>query len=118
MRHKKSIKKLNRTTPHRLSMLNNMAASLILHEQIKTTLPKAKALRPYVEKLVTLAKKKNLSSIRTIVSKIKPKETANKLINVLSVRYGQRPGGYTRIVKAGFRFGDSAPVAYISFIDV
>lgn len=117
MRHKLKGRKLNRTSSHRKAMFANMASSLITFEQIKTTLPKAKELRPYVEKLITEGKKLTLSARRNLISKIKDKAAVDKIISVLSPRYKSRPGGYTRIVKAGNRFGDMAPVAYIEFVD-
>ncbi len=117
MRHKIKGKKLNRTSSHRKAMFANMATSLVVNEQIKTTLPKAKALRPIIEKLVTKARIGTLASRREVISKIKDKNAAEKLISVLAERYKDRPGGYTRIVKAGFRYGDRAPVAYIEFIN-
>lgn len=117
MRHKIKGRKLNVTSSHRKAMLANMAVSLVTHEQIKTTLPKAKELRPYIEVLVTKAKDNNLAARRNILSKIKDKKVIEKLIDVLGVRYKDRPGGYTRIVKAGFRYGDLAPIAYIEFVD-
>ncbi len=117
MRHKLKGRKLNRTSSHRNAMFANMATSLIMNEQIKTTVPKAKELRPYIEVLVTKARKNNLAARRQIISKIKDKVAAEKLISVLANRYKERPGGYTRIVKAGFRYGDAAPVAYIEFVD-
>ena len=117
MRHKIKGRKLNVTSSHRKAMLANMAVSLITHEQIKTTLPKAKELRPYIEVLVTKAKDNNLAARRNILSKIRDKKAIEKLINVLGARYKDRPGGYTRIVKAGFRYGDLAPIAYIEFVD-
>ncbi|HJD61051.1 MAG TPA: 50S ribosomal protein L17 [Rickettsia endosymbiont of Columbicola hoogstraali] len=117
MRHKIKGRKLNVTSSHRKAMLANMAVSLVTYEQIKTTLPKAKELRPYIEVLVTKAKDNNLSARRNILSKIKDKKAIAKLIDVLGVRYKDRPGGYTRIVKAGFRYGDLAPIAYIEFVD-
>jgi large subunit ribosomal protein L17 len=117
MRHKKFGRKLNRTSSHRKSMLANMAVSLIMHEQINTTLPKAKELRPYVEKLVTKARGKTLSDIKAIVSCIKDKDATKKLVNILADRYSKRLGGYTRIIKSGFRHGDVAPMAYIEFVD-
>ena len=117
MRHKIKWKKLNRTSPHRKSMFANMANSLIINEQIQTTLPKAKALRPIVEKLVTKAKKNTIASRRDIISKLQNKDVANKLISVFVKRYKNRNGGYTRIVKAGFRYGDRAPMAYIEFVE-
>ena len=117
MRHKLKGRKLNRTSSHRMAMFANMATSLIMNEQIKTTVPKAKELRPFVEILVTKAKKSSLAVRREIISKIKDKAAAEKLISVLANRYKERAGGYTRIVKAGFRYGDAAPVAYIEFVD-
>lgn len=117
MRHKLKGRKLNRTSSHRAAMFANMAVSLIMNEQIKTTVPKAKELRPYVEILVTKARKNNLAVRREIISKIKDKGAVEKLMSVLANRYKERPGGYTRIVKAGFRYGDAAPVAYIEFVD-
>ncbi len=117
MRHQIKGRKLNVTSSHRKAMLANMAVSLVTHEQIKTTLPKAKELRPYIEVLVTKAKNNNLSARRNILSQIRDKKAIAKLINVLGARYKDRPGGYTRIVKAGFRYGDLAPIAYIEFVD-
>ncbi len=117
MRHKLKGRKLNRTSSHRMAMFANMATSLIMNEQIKTTVPKAKELRPFVEILVTKARAGTLAVRREIISKIKDKVAAEKLISVLAIRYKERPGGYTRIVKAGFRYGDAAPVAYIEFVD-
>ncbi len=117
MRHKIKGKKLNRTSSHRKAMFANMSTSLVMNEQIKTTVAKAKALRPVIEKLVTKARKGTLAARRDIISSIKDKVAAEKLMSVLATRYKERPGGYTRIVKAGFRYGDRAPVAYIEFID-
>lgn len=117
MRHKLKKYKLNRTSSHRAAMFANMATALIMNEQIKTTVPKAKALRPIVEILVTKARKGTLAARRDIISRIKDKIAAEKLMSVLAERYKQRPGGYTRVVKAGFRYGDRAPIAYIEFID-
>ena len=117
MRHKLKGRKLNRTSSHRMAMLGNMATSLIMNEQIKTTVAKAKELRPFVEVLVTKARKNTLAVRREIISKIKDQVATQKLISVLAARYKERAGGYTRIVKAGFRYGDLAPVAYIEFID-
>lgn len=110
-------RKLNVTTSHRLAMFANMSTALIQHEQIKTTLPKAKELRPFVEKLVTLAKNNNLAARRRLIAKIKDIKAVDKLITNLANRYKTRNGGYIRIIKAGFRFGDMAPVAYIEFVD-
>jgi large subunit ribosomal protein L17 len=117
MRHQIKQKKLNRSSSHRRAMLANMACSLILHEQIKTTEVKAKVLRPYVERLVTKARTQTLAARRYIISMIKDKEAAEKLMSTLSARYNTRPGGYTRIVKIGYRHGDIAPIAYIEFVD-
>ncbi len=117
MRHKLKGRKLNRTSSHRAAMFANMATSLIMNEQIKTTVPKAKELRPFVEKLVTRARDNSLAARRAIISKIKDKKAAEKLMSVLATRYSTRPGGYTRIVKAGYRYGDASPIAYIEFID-
>jgi large subunit ribosomal protein L17 len=117
MRHKLKGRKLNRTSSHRKSMLANMAVSLIMHEQIKTTVPKAKELRPYVEVLVTKARKGDLAARRGLISRIKDQAAVEKLMSALAPRYNDRPGGYLRIIKAGFRHGDMAPVAYIEFVD-
>ncbi|KIJ88982.1 50S ribosomal protein L17 [Rickettsia asembonensis] len=117
MRHKIKGRKLNVTSSHRQAMLANMAVALVTHEQIKTTLPKAKELRPYIETLITKAKKADLTVRRSVLSKIKDKKAVAKLINILGTRYKDRPGGYTRIIKAGFRYGDLAPIAYIEFVD-
>lgn len=117
MRHKLKLKKLNRTSSHRKAMMANMAVSLIMNEQIKTTVVKAKVIRPYVEKLVTKARKGTLAARRDIISIIKDKNAAEKLMSVLAARYSERPGGYLRIIKSGFRYGDVAPMAYIEFID-
>ncbi|SER00322.1 LSU ribosomal protein L17P [Faunimonas pinastri] len=117
MRHGKSGRKLNRTSSHRMAMFANMAASLIEHEQIVTTLPKAKELRPIVEKLVTLAKKGDLHARRTAISRVRDEAMVRKLFDTLGPRYNERNGGYTRVLKAGFRHGDNAPVAVIEFVD-
>ncbi|SPR11360.1 50S ribosomal protein L17 [Orientia tsutsugamushi] len=117
MRHRVSGRKLNRTTSHLLAMLANMSVSLIQHEQINTTLPKAKELRPFVEKLITVAKKGNLNARRYLISKIKHELAVEKLMTTLASRYAERHGGYIRILKAGFRYGDMAPMAYIEFVD-
>ncbi|MCF6313707.1 MAG: 50S ribosomal protein L17 [Verrucomicrobiales bacterium] len=117
MRHAKANRKLNRTSSHRMAMFANMSAALIKHEQIVTTLPKAKDLRPIVEKLVTLAKKGDLSARRRAISKLRDEEMVKKLFNVLGPRYAERNGGYLRIMKAGFRYGDNAPLAVIEFVD-
>lgn len=117
MRHKIKGRKLNITSSHRQAMLANMAIALVTHEQIKTTLPKAKELRPYIETLITKAKKADLAVRRSVLSKIRDKKVVEKLINILGSRYKDRPGGYTRIIKAGFRYGDLAPIAYIELVD-
>ncbi len=117
MRHGIAHRKLNRTASHRTAMFANMAAALIKHEQIVTTLPKAKALRPVVEKLVTLAKRGDLHARRLVASRLRDEDQAKKLFDVLGPRYKARPGGYTRVLKAGFRHGDNAPVAVIEFVD-
>jgi large subunit ribosomal protein L17 len=117
MRHKMAHRKLNRTHSHRKAMFANMSCALIEHEQIVTTLPKAKELRPIVEKLVTLAKKGDLNSRRLAIARIRDKEMGKKLFDVLGPRYADRPGGYIRIMKAGFRYGDNAPMAVIEFVD-
>ena len=117
MRHKIGYKKLNRTSEHRKALIKNMLGSLIKYEQIKTTLPKAKVLRPVAEKIITLGKKDTLHNTKTIISKLQNKELAKKVSNTLSKRYKDRKGGYTRIIKAGYRSGDNAPVAIIEFVD-
>jgi len=117
MRHLKSKRKLNKTSAHRKAMLSNMAVALIKHEQIQTTLPKAKELGPYVDKLITLGKKGDLNSRRKAYSLLPEKEWASKLFDELSERYKERNGGYTRVLKAGFRYGDSAPMAVIELVD-
>lgn len=117
MRHGNKSKKLNRTSTHRNAMLANMAVSLVLHEQITTTLPKAKLIRPVVEKLVTLGKQGNLSARRRIFSLTRSDLVASKLIEILANRYKTRKGGYLRIMRAGFRYGDMAPLAVIEFVD-
>lgn len=117
MRHGKVHRKLNRTAEHRKAMFANMAAALIKHEQIITTLPKAKELRPVVEKMVTLGKRGGLHARRQAISQLRDLDMVKKLFEVLGPRYKERNGGYTRIIKAGFRYGDSAPVAVIEFVD-
>jgi len=117
MRHGVAQKKLNRTASHREAMFANMAAALIKHEQIVTTLPKAKALRPVVERLVTLAKKGDLSARRLAASRLRDEAMTKKLFDTLGPRYRARAGGYTRVLKAGFRYGDNAPIAVIEFVD-
>jgi len=117
MRHGIAQKKLNRTASHRTAMFANMAAALIKHEQIVTTLPKAKALRPVVEKLITLGKRGDLHARRLAASRLRDEAMAKKLFDVLGKRYKDRAGGYTRVLKAGFRHGDNAAMAVIEFID-
>ena len=117
MRHKLGYKKLNRTSEHRKALIKNMLNSLIKYEQIITTLPKAKLIRPQAEKLITLGKKKCLTNTRVLISKLQDKTNANKVLNTLSKRYEKRDGGYTRIVKAGYRYGDNSPMAVIEFVD-
>lgn len=117
MRHKKAHRKLNRTSSHRKAMLRNMAAGLIKHEQILTTLPKAKELRPYVEKLITLAKKGGLSNRRLAQSRLMDETQLKKLFDVLADRYADCEGGYSRIIKADYRGSDAAPMAVIELID-
>ena len=117
MRHGMSGRKLNRTKSHRKALFMNLAQALIKHEQIKTTLPKAKDLRPIVEKLVTLGKRGGLHARRQLISHLQDEKLVTKLMTVLADRYKGRPGGYTRVLKAGFRYGDAAPMAIIEFVD-
>ena len=117
MRHGSAHRKLGRTTAHRTAMFANMAASLIKHEQIVTTLPKAKELRPIVEKLVTLAKRGDLHARRQAIAQVRDVAQVGKLFSVLGPRYKDRAGGYTRVLKAGYRYGDNAPMAVIEFVD-
>jgi large subunit ribosomal protein L17 len=117
MRHGNAHRKLNRTAEHRRAMFANMAAALIKHEQITTTLPKAKELRPIVEKLVTLGKRGGLHARRQAIAEVRDAVVVKKLFDVIGPRYQGRNGGYTRVLKAGFRYGDSAPVAVIEFVD-
>jgi len=117
MRHRKSGRRLNRDSAHRKAMFANMASALIKHEQIKTTLPKAKELRPIVEKLVTLAKRGDLHARRLASARLQDRAMVTKLFAVLAERYKDRPGGYIRIIRANFRYGDCAPMAYIEFVD-
>lgn len=117
MRHKVGHRKLQRPTAHRNAMLRNMAASLIKHEQIQTTLPKARELRPYVEKLITLAKKGGLSNRRLAMSRLMDDTQLVKLFDALATRYADRDGGYTRVIKAGFRGSDAAPMGIIELVD-
>ena len=117
MRHSMANKKLNRTSEHRKALLKNMLNSLVKYEQIKTTLPKAKFLKPQADKLITLGKKNSLQTTKILVSQLQDIQSANKVKKTLSKRYEKRSGGYTRIVKAGFRYGDNAPMAIIEFVD-
>ena len=117
MRHKIGYKKLNRTSEHRKALIKNMLNSLIKYEQIKTTLPKAKVLKPQADKIITLGKKTSLHNTKTLFTKLQDGKSANKVIKNLSKRYQARKGGYTRIVKAGFRYGDNAPMAILEFVD-
>ena len=117
MRHSMANKKLNRTSEHRKALIKNMLNSLIKYEQIKTTLPKAKFLKPQADKIITLGKKNTLQTTRMLVSQLQNSKSANKVKKTLSKRYEKRKGGYTRIIKAGFRYGDNAPMAIIEFVD-
>ena len=117
MRHKKGYKKLNRTSEHRKALIKNMLNSLIKYEQITTTLPKAKVIKPQADKIITLGKKNNLQNTKILISKLQSKISADKVKKNLSKRYENRKGGYTRIIKAGFRYGDNAPMAVIEFVD-
>ena len=117
MRHKFGYKKLNRTSEHRKALIKNMLNSLVKYEQITTTLPKAKVLKPQADKLITLGKKNSLHNTRALFSKLQDKVSASKICKTLSKRYQNRNGGYTRIIKAGFRYGDNAPMAVIEFVD-
>jgi large subunit ribosomal protein L17 len=117
MRHRLGYKKLNRTSEHRKALIKNMLNSLIKYEQITTTLPKAKVLRPQADKIITLGKKDTLINTRALVSKLQDINSANKVKKTLAKRYEKRKGGYTRIIKAGFRYGDNAPMAVIEFVD-
>ena len=117
MRHGMVNKKLNRTSEHRKALLKNMLNSLIKYEQIKTTLPKAKFLKPQADKIITLGKKDTLHNTKILVSQLQDTKSANKVKKTLSKRYEKRSGGYTRIIKAGFRYGDNAPMAIIEFVD-
>ena len=117
MRHRMANKKLNRTSEHRKALLKNMLNSLIKYEQIKTTLPKAKFLKPQADKIITLGKKETLQTTKMLVSQLQDIKSANKVKKTLSKRYIDRKGGYTRIIKAGFRYGDNAPMAIIEFVD-
>ena len=117
MRHKFGYKKLNRTSEHRKALIMNMLNSLIKYEQITTTLPKAKVLRPQADKIITLGKTDSLHNTKSLISKLQDIKSANKVKKTLAKRYTNRKGGYTRIIKAGFRYGDNAPMAVIEFVD-
>ena len=117
MRHKISNKKLNRTAEHRKALIKNMLNSLIKYEQITTTLPKAKVLKPQAEKIITLGKNDKLHNMKSLISKLQDIKSANKVRKTLAKRYESRKGGYTRIIKAGYRYGDNAPLAVIEFVD-
>ena len=117
MRHRFGYKKLNRTSEHRKALIKNMLNSLIKYEQITTTLPKAKVLKPQADKIITLGKKDTLTNTKSLISKLQDTKSANKVKKTLSKRYENRKGGYTRIIKAGFRYGDNAPMAVIEFVD-
>ena len=117
MRHKLGYKKLNRTSEHRKALIKNMLNSLIKYEQITTTLPKAKVLKPQADKIITLGKKNNLQNTKILISKLQDTKSANKVKKTLAKRYEGRKGGYTRIIKSGYRYGDNAPLAVIEFID-
>ena len=117
MRHGRGYKKLNRTSEHRKALLMNMLNSLIKYEQLTTTLPKAKFLKPQADKIITLGKKETLQTTKMLVSQLQDVKSANKVKKTLSKRYQKRNGGYTRIIKAGFRYGDNAPMAIIEFVD-
>jgi len=117
MRHRLGYKKLNRTSEHRKALIKNMLNSLIKYEQITTTLPKAKVLKPQADKIITLGKKDSLHNTKSIISKLQDVKSANKVRKTLAKRYEKRKGGYTRIIKAGFRYGDKAPMAVIEFVE-
>lgn len=117
MRHRLGLRKLNRTSSHRLAMLRNMSVSLLKHEAIKTTLPKAKELRRVVEPLITLSKKPSLANRRLAFDRLRDREIVVKLFDEIGPRYANRPGGYLRILKCGFRVGDNAPMAYVELLD-
>ncbi|MEJ5999497.1 50S ribosomal protein L17 [Paucibacter sediminis] len=117
MRHRNGLRKLNRTSEHRAAMLRNMAVSLLRHEAIKTTVPKAKELRRVVEPLITLAKVATVANRRLAFARLRDREIVTKLFNELGPRYNTRPGGYTRILKMGFRVGDNAPMAFVELVD-
>ena len=118
MRHKLSYRKLNRTSEHRKALFKNMLNSLIKYEQITTTLPKAKELKPKIDKVITLGKKNNLSAKKNLFTQLQSKSSVDKLVKILSQRYEKRNGGYSRVIRAGYRFGDNAPLAVIELIDI
>jgi len=117
MRHRSGLRKLNRTSSHRKAMLSNMTVSVLLHEQVNTTLPKAKEVRRVVDKMITLAKRGDLHARRQAASYLRDDAVVKKLFSVLAERYKERPGGYTRVLKAGFRYGDAAPMAFLELVD-
>lgn len=117
MRHRLSGRKLNRTSSHRRALFANLSISLIQHEQIKTTLPKAKELRPFIEKLVTFAKRGDLHARRRALSILRSESAVHKLFSEIGNRYTERSGGYTRVLKVGYRYGDAAPMAFVEFVD-
>ena len=117
MRHKFAHRKLNRTSEHRKALFKNMLNSLIKYEQITTTLPKAKELKPKIDKVITLGKKKNLAAKKNLYAELQSKTSVDKLIKILSQRYEKRKGGYSRVIRAGFRYGDDAPMAIIELVD-
>ena len=117
MRHKFAYRRLNRTSEHRKALFKNMLNSLIKYEQITTTLPKAKELKPKIDKVITLGKKNSLQSKKNLFSKLQDKSSVDKLVKTLSLRYGKRKGGYSRVIRAGFRYGDDAPMAIIELVD-
>ena len=117
MRHKLGYRKLNRTSEHRKALFKNMLNSLIKYEQITTTLPKAKELKPQIDKVITLGKKNNLQSKKNLFSELQSKTSVEKLLKILSLRYEKRKGGYSRVIRAGFRYGDDAPMAIIELVD-
>ena len=117
MRHKLAYRKLNRTSEHRKALFKNMLNSLIKYEQIKTTLPKAKELKPKIDKVITLGKKNNLNAKKDLFSKLQDKNSIDKLVKILSERYKSRQGGYSRVIRAGYRYGDDAPLAIIELVD-
>ena len=117
MRHKLGYRKLNRTSEHRKALFKNMLNSLIKYEQITTTLPKAKELKPKIDKVITLGKRKNLQAKKNLFSRLQDKSSVNKLVKILSDRYQKRKGGYSRVIKSGFRNGDDAPMAVLELVD-